>query len=1077
MLHDEWINYLKRESNSKNFDQIKNYYMQRKLRRFIQIDRKLLEMKKVDNDKEKKANDFIIVHTEKDFNEKCSQNPQIKNVHYLIQDISNQNQFIWKKSYGPISTIKKYLIMNKECEESIDEEDIFHKNNEKVLIISAEPGMGKSLILDHFTHNSSVENFFIKIILNTCTKTLSDTNFKAKLQNMEDLIGFVLKSLLNKKDEQEISLLKHLAKEKKLILLFDGLDEVIDYKQKVIQLIDVLNRDCKLKKILITTRNHLKEELEDHFNTFSFNLNNFDDEDQKNFLAKYWRSLNLKRQERPTSVNKLMQTAEDLIKRIKSIPFKNLNQLIGIPLQTKMLADIYYEKVKNKEEFSNLILTNIAELYNEFIESKIKIQYEEKSKIEIYIDQDRFEEEKEKFYKNHIKLSTLILFENKNKKDEEYFKEKDEKRIIKYGVIVAFTNGIPLFLHQSYAEFFLAQKSLQKIKEQIKNDKELKEVLYDERHFLIRKFLNDLLKKNENQKEHKEKIKKDEKEDFSQEIENCCRENLTSLLKYFIDDNGAKLKTKNDFLIIASENGHKDIVVFLLEKGIDVDQQDEYGYTALMWASLKGHKEIVQLLLHEENIQINQQDKDGSTALMWASLKGHKEIVEILLQDKNKQINQQDKDGRTALILASEKGHVEIVEKLLQDKNIQINQQDKKYGATALIWASMNDHREIVQILLQDKKIQINKQDQYGYTAYMWATERGHKEIVQMLNDEDIKKYQKNIYGEFALITASRNGHTEIVQMLIQDKNIQINQQDEEGYTALMWASINGHKEIVQMLLQDKSIQINQQDKDGNTALILASQKGHTEIFELLLQDKNKQINQQDENGNTALMWASLKGHKEIVQMLLKDKYIQINLQDYLGYTALMSASLKGHVVIVKMLLQQENIRINQQDKDGNTALIYASRWGHKENVQLLLQEENIEINQQDEDGNTALMVASERGLKEIVKMLLKDKNIQINHQDKNGYTALMNSSIKGHKEIVQMLLQDKNILINQQDKDGRTALMWASQEDHREIVEILLKDENIQIKQQDKYGYTAIMWASFEVVEMLKAKERETKY
>ena len=39
-------------------------------------------------------------------------------------------------------------------------------------------------------------------------------------------------------------------------------------------------------------------------------------------------------------------------------------------------------------------------------------------------------------------------------------------------------------------------------------------------------------------------------EDFNEEIENCCRENLISLLKYFIDDNGAKLKTKNDFLII-----------------------------------------------------------------------------------------------------------------------------------------------------------------------------------------------------------------------------------------------------------------------------------------------------------------------------------------------------------------------------------------------------------------------------------------------------------------------------------------------------------------------------------------------
>ncbi len=152
-FHDEWIKYLKRENKSGNWDQIKNYYMPRKLRRLIQIDRKLLATRKFGKEKEKKADDFTIVHTEEDFNKKCAQNAQMKNFHYLIQD---QNQYKWRKSQGPISSLKKYLITNKECEESIDEEEIFHKtNDEKVLIISAEPGMGKSLILDHFTKKST----------------------------------------------------------------------------------------------------------------------------------------------------------------------------------------------------------------------------------------------------------------------------------------------------------------------------------------------------------------------------------------------------------------------------------------------------------------------------------------------------------------------------------------------------------------------------------------------------------------------------------------------------------------------------------------------------------------------------------------------------------------------------------------------------------------------------------------------------------------------------------------------------------------------------------------------------------
>jgi ankyrin repeat protein len=864
MLHDEWIKYLKRENDSKNFDQIINYYMPRKLRRLIQIDKKLLETKKDDNEKDKKADDFTIVLTEEEFNEKCGQsNQQIKNVHYLIQDEINKNQFIWKKSLGPISTLKKCLIMNKECEESINEEQIFHKNNEKVLIISAEPGMGKSLILDHFTQNSTAENFFIKIILNTCTKTLSEKNFKVKLQNREvDLIEFVFKSLLDKNDEQEILLLKHLAKEEKLILMFDGLDEVTDYKQQVIQLIDALMRDCKLKKILITTRNHLREELEDHFSTFSFNLNNFDSEDQKNFLLKYWNNLNNTNQE---NENRLMQSAEELIERIKSISSDNLNQLIGIPLQTKMLADIYFERVKNKKDFSNLILTNIAVLYNEFIETKIKIQFN-KSGIEIERNQDLYEEQKDKFFENHEKLSSSILFENKTKKLENSLTEKEEKRIIKYGIIVAFTNGIPTFLHQSFAEFFLAQKFLQKVREKNKDDQELNQILRGKRHFLIRKFLNDLMGNYENQKEKRKVNIKNEIfdfffEDFSREIENCCRENLISLLKYFIDDRGANLKTNNIFLSIAFKNGHKDIVAFLLEKGIDVNQQDKrYGATPLTWASKNGHKEIVEMLLQDKNIQIKQQNKYGETALMLASERGHKEIVQMLLQHKNIEINQQGCDGSTALITASERGHKEIVEMLLQDKRIEINQQNED-GWTALLWASWKGHKEIVQMLLQDKNIKINIQNKKGGTALMWASASLLLEIIK------INQLIKNC--GVGLIWDSQKGQKKIVEMLLLDKNIIINQQDEDGNTALMWASYKGHKGFVEMLLQYKNVQTNLQNKDGYTALMLASAKGHKDIVQMLLQDKRIDINRQDKKeGKTALMLASKEGHKEIAEML-----------------------------------------------------------------------------------------------------------------------------------------------------------------------------------------------------------------
>ena len=62
----------------------------------------------------------------------------------------------------------------------------------------------------------------------------------------------------------------------------------------------------------------------------------------------------------------------------------------------------------------------------------------------------------------------------------------------------------------------------------------------------------------------------------------------------------------------------------------DINQQDKYGYTALIVASKLGQKEIAQMLLQNKNIQIYQKDKIGKTALIWASENGHKEVVQIL---------------------------------------------------------------------------------------------------------------------------------------------------------------------------------------------------------------------------------------------------------------------------------------------------------------------------------------------------------------------------------------------------------------------------------------------------------------
>ena len=66
-----------------------------------------------------------------------------------------------------------------------------------------------------------------------------------------------------------------------------------------------------------------------------------------------------------------------------------------------------------------------------------------------------------------------------------------------------------------------------------------------------------------------------------------------------------------------------------------VNWQDDWGVTALMWASWKGHTEIVKLLLERPEIDVNLENKRGQTALMNASAYGRTEIANLIKDHLN----------------------------------------------------------------------------------------------------------------------------------------------------------------------------------------------------------------------------------------------------------------------------------------------------------------------------------------------------------------------------------------------------------------------------------------------------------
>ena len=362
----------------------------------------------------------------------------------------------------------------------------------------------------------------------------------------------------------------------------------------------------------------------------------------------------------------------------------------------------------------------------------------------------------------------------------------------------------------------------------------------------------------------------DESFKFEDALQKAYQDNDEDVLFFLIELN-ISLPSASDIVPSVNNIESTQIMQTLLKEHND-------GQTALMFACLFGHHQVVELLLSKDP-DINIQDNDGWTALMLASSNGHHQVVELLLS-KDPDINIQDNNGWTALMLASSNGHHQVVE-LLLSKDPDINIQDND-GWTALMFASDNGHHQVVELLLS-KDPDINFQDNNGWTALMFASRYGHHQVVELLLSKDPDINIQNNNGWTALMFASRYGHHQVVELLLS-KDPDINIQNNNGWTALMVASANGHHQVVELLLS-KDPDINIQDNDGDTALIAACLYGHHQVVELLL-SKDPDINIQDNNGLTALMFASGNGHHQVVELLLS-KDPDINIQSNDGITAL----------------------------------------------------------------------------------------------------------------------------------------------------------------------------------------------
>jgi ankyrin repeat protein len=151
-------------------------------------------------------------------------------------------------------------------------------------------------------------------------------------------------------------------------------------------------------------------------------------------------------------------------------------------------------------------------------------------------------------------------------------------------------------------------------------------------------------------------------------------------------------------LMLAARSGLPDVVRMLLARGVQVDQRNKNGETALIVAFYGGRADrgCTQALLGA-GADVNARDNEGQTALIWAA----RRIVDVelirLLLAAGASVNARDKDGRTALMYAAQADYFDAVIVLLgahADASLK-----SKDGLNALMIATEARNQRIVRLL------------------------------------------------------------------------------------------------------------------------------------------------------------------------------------------------------------------------------------------------------------------------------------------------------------------------------------------------------------------------------------------
>ncbi len=342
--------------------------------------------------------------------------------------------------------------------------------------------------------------------------------------------------------------------------------------------------------------------------------------------------------------------------------------------------------------------------------------------------------------------------------------------------------------------------------------------------------------------------------------------------------------------------------------------------------------------LIDRGADVNAQDDTSQSAFLIAASEGYVDLLDLTMAHGS-DLDSKDSFNGTALIRATERGHADIAGRLVR-AGIEVDHVNN-LGWTALhesviLGDGSEEYVDTVRVLVAagaDVGIPTVRD---GLTAGEHATRMGQDEVAALLVRTAAADVVRRPVAEDRLLAAAADGDADGVALALRNEaNIEVRDGNER--TALLVAATNDRVPIARLLVA-LGADPDALDDRHDTPWLVTGVTGSVQMLEALL-PADPDLTIRNRFGGISVIPASERGHVDYVRRVVQTD-IDVNHVNDLGWTALLEAVILGdgsapYQEIVRILLDA-GADLAIADGEGVTAVEHATDAGQDEVARIL---------------------------------------------------------------------------------------------------------------------------------------------